>query len=117
MANITFLPKDAPRLGDYAEDRYGRTGRIYQVHHSCPESKNWIRAQATPVTEEELGERWLSMLVYPAGAVVGPASSFTKIRPIPEFYLQRDAADYFTDCVTDETKYVDLRERRHNFSL
>lgn len=107
MSTITFLPKDAPRLGDYALHRAGNIGRIYRIHSSCPQPPEWLDAQLDPITQAEMAENWLSMLVFPAGAVVGPASRFTKLdAPIPNFADQRDAADYFSDCVTEETRYV-----------
>lgn len=116
--NITFLPLDAPRLGDYARDIYGHTGRIYQIDRSCEESEDWIAAQGVPITEDERHESWLHMLVHPAGgAVAGPASRFTKIDPVENFHEQRDAAEYFSDCVREDTKYVNMNERRHHFSL
>lgn len=113
MKTVTFLPKDAPRLGDYAAHRSGNVGRIYIVHRSCPQDQDWLDEQREPITETERNEHWLSMLCFPAGAVVGPASRFTKLHaPIPEFHMQRDAADYFSDCVTDETEYRDLNRAR-----
>lgn len=108
--NITFLPLDAPRLGDYAQDVHGHIGRIYIVHRSCPQENSWCEINF--IGDSEMKEHWLSMLVYPAGAVVGPASRFKKLHaPIPEFHLQRDAADYFSDCVRDDMKYVNMNER------
>lgn len=111
MSDVTFLPKDAPRLGDYALHRNGHIGRVYRIQRDCPQSQDWCDAQSPRITEAENGEHWISMLVFPGGAVVGPASRFTKLdEPIPKFHEQRDAADYFSDCVTDETRYVDVNE-------
>ena len=118
MSIVTFLPKDAPRLGDYALHRRGSIGRIYQIHRSCPESQDWLDAQSERITEAEKGEYWLSMLCFPAGAIIGPASRFRKLdSPIPNFHEQRDAADYFSDCITDDTEYRDLRAAREQLRL
>jgi hypothetical protein len=116
MGNITFLPKDAPRLGDYARSSDGYDGRVYRITHGPEESADWLKANK--ITESELKETWLSMLVYPGGAVTGPASRFTKLdSPIPNFADQRDAADYFSDCVRDDTVYMDTTKLEDPFKV
>lgn len=69
-------------LGDYVKtNTYGYTGRVYAVHHGCPEGAAWMEAQMVPIREEAKTAtyRWLSILVQDGGAVVVPEYDAEKI--------------------------------------
>jgi hypothetical protein len=89
-----------PRLGDYVRtERNLHTGRVYALHHSCPEQgEDWRRIQldAGNVTEDQFeSERWVSVLVHTGGAVTVPISDVTVIRPFN--FLNSSAEKYFRD--------------------
>jgi hypothetical protein len=108
MGNVTFIPLAAARLGDYVQSNKGYVGRVYAIDNGPTEDRYW--QDQNHITDSERNEHWYSVLVYPAGAVTGPVSRFTKIAPIPDFHKQRDSAEYFADCVTKDTEYKDMNE-------
>ena len=59
-------------LGDWVRVRHGFRGRVYAIHHQCPESDEWMAMQEIPVTAAQKRERWVSVLCHPAGAVCCP---------------------------------------------
>lgn len=110
MSKITFLPKDAARLGEYVRQLdHGQVGRVYAIQLGPTESEYW--QELNHITAEEKNEHWYSVLCFPGGSVTGPVSRFEKIEPIPNFHEQRDAADYFRDCVLEHVTYSDMNER------
>ena len=73
---MNTITTTTPVLGDWVvTDNYGYVGRVYAVHHDCPEGPAWIAAQDIPVTEEQLRGLWVSILVHGGGAVVQPIST------------------------------------------
>jgi hypothetical protein len=73
-------------LGDYVNTlTHGHTGRVYAVHHGCPEGAAWMMGQEVPIREEAKTPtyRWLSILVQGAGSVVVPEYDAEKTDPFP----------------------------------
>jgi hypothetical protein len=85
-------------LGDFVKTTKHRyTGRVYMIHHSCPQDGAWIAGQTVPVTDDERNEHWVSILVHPSGSIVTPMSDCTVIDP---FEFHNPWADmYFRDSV------------------
>jgi hypothetical protein len=83
------------RLGSYVQTRHDQRGRVYQIHHECPESPEWVRGQQQPVTQEDLSNAWASILVDGEGAVVAAVNTLVMIEP---FTLDNAyAGDYFEE--------------------
>ena len=63
-------------LGDHAETlTHGQIGRVYAIHHSCPESPNWLAGQTGYGDRDPmdyLTVNWVSILVHGGGAVTVP---------------------------------------------
>jgi hypothetical protein len=85
-------------LGDYVRtpNRHDHMGRVYMVHHTCPESPGWVKGLSIPVPEEKLLQPWVSILQHGGGAVVVPISDAVRIPPIPGF-THTYASMYFRD--------------------
>lgn len=70
---MTATTDMVPVLGDWVVcERHGYEGRVYAIHHECPENEAWIRGQTIPVTTEQRRGRWASVLCHGGGAVVMP---------------------------------------------
>ncbi len=84
---ITATKYNAPPfLGDYIQTtQHGYLGRVYKTHYGCPQDRAWINQQSIPVTEEQMDEKWVSVLVHGGGAIVTWASDCTVIGPIVNF--------------------------------
>lgn len=75
MATTTSGRSVLPVLGDWVRVLpLGFIGRVYQVHHRCPESAEWLAQQAFPVSEDLVRKRWCSVLINGGGAVSAPIS-------------------------------------------
>jgi hypothetical protein len=87
-------------LGDFVRtSRWGHVGRVYAIHHGCPEGAGWVAEQNPPIPAEQLADRkWVSVLLARGGAIVTPVSDCTVIDPVAfdhlwgDFYF-RDAAE------------------------
>lgn len=86
-------------VGDFVQTPFVR-GRVYAVHHRCPEGAAWRSMQDADLTPQEKdGEgRWVSVLVHDGGSVVVPDRLVSVIPPVPmtnlwtTFYFRPEAA-------------------------
>lgn len=89
-------PATVARLGDWVRTTaHGHVGRVTEIHHWCPEDDDWIDAQAVPVTDEQLADRWVSVLVHGGGAIVAPIHTAVVLDEHPEQLDNTYAAVYF----------------------
>ncbi len=94
---MTVLGASSVVLGDYVqENRYGRRGRITQIHFQCPQGAAWQMGQEIPLTDEEINSRWVSILVDGGGAMVTPMTDCEIVEPFDftnlweDFYFRVD---------------------------
>lgn len=80
-------------LGSYVTTPAGQTGRVYQLHHTCPQDDAWMAAQVTFVAGAYRAHPWGSVLCHGGGAVVFPLDLLVPVEPFA--LLHRDAAFYF----------------------
>ena len=89
-----------PVLGDWVKSlQYGHVGRVFKVHHWCPQDEAWIAIQSISVTDEQREERWVSILVDKGGSVVQPISTVRVLTAdeAPEKLRNDFASMYFRD--------------------
>ena len=74
------------RHGDYVTSaKHGYSGRAYKFSFLTNKDAEWVAAQNTPLTIEEIRGRFVSILIHEGGAVMVPESSITIIDPIKDF--------------------------------
>jgi len=69
-------------LGDWVRTPHGYRGRVYAIHHSCPESDEWLALQVIQPTASQLEGKWASVLCDGGGSVCHPAEAL-EILPHP----------------------------------
>ena len=85
-----------PVLGDWVQTAdYGYVGRVYAMHHYCPQDEDWLACPQLPVPEDLLGQPWVSVLVDGGGAVVVPISRCRVLDDHPERLRHWSAGLYF----------------------
>lgn len=89
-----------PVLGDWVRTTtYGFVGRVYAIHHSCPEDAAWLAGQATPIPEELVDQPWCSVLVDGGGSVAVPISLCSVLNDHPKRIRHWSAGLYFREEV------------------
>lgn len=68
-----------PAVGDWVETATGQKGRVAEIHESNPNTKAWLDQQEVPITDEQLNEPWVNILVDGGGSVSQPASNVTSL--------------------------------------
>lgn len=82
-------------LGDWVCDQYGRIGRVYAKHYSCPEGETWLAGQVIPVTDSQRNGAWCSVLVHNSGSVVQPVCTLRLVENPPANLDNRCSEFYF----------------------
>ena len=94
-----------PVLGDWVRTTdYGYVGRVYALHHYCPEDERWLAAQMIPIPEALVNKPWCSVLVDGGGAVVVPISLCSVLDDHPKRIRHWGADLYFreeVECASD----------------
>lgn len=74
-----LTPKTDVVLGSYVLDAYGRRGRVVDIHFGCPQSDEWLDAQA--IAPKGDTERWVSILCEGGGSVCQEDTTLKLIEP------------------------------------
>lgn len=89
--------ENPPLLGSYIEESsYGYRGRVYAIHHWCPEDEHWLRGQSDQSVVALKDDLWLSVLVHEGGAVSIPMAKATVVEPFA--FAHRYAQLYFGEA-------------------
>lgn len=92
-----------PVLGDWVRTTtHGHVGRVYAIHHYCPEDESWLACQSIPVPAELVDKPWCSVLVDGGGAVVVPISLCNVLDDHPKRLRHWGAGLYFREEVECE---------------
>lgn len=86
------------KLGDYVEESsYGHKGRVYKLHHWCPEDDRWLAGQQDRTMVLHKQEPWASVLVHNGGSIAAPLAHLTVVpafqfaNPYATAYFREDA--------------------------
>ena len=87
-----------PVLGDWVEtSTFGYIGRVYAIHHHCPEDEAWLAGQMIPIPAELVDRPWVSVMVDGGGAVVVPISLCRVLDDHPTRLRHWSAGLYFRE--------------------
>jgi hypothetical protein len=100
---VSVATECQPVLGDWVRTTdYGHVGRVYAIHHYCPENKRWLACQTIPVPAELVRKPWCSVLVHGGGAVVVPIGLCSVLDDHPKRIRHPGADLYFREEVECE---------------